>query len=63
MKVIERYRVMKISISTINRNEVGTLDMNEEASFKTKEEAIEYAYEKGKWDNWVIITHISFDNF
>ena len=63
MKTRERYRVMKISISTIDGSRVGTLNMDEEDSFDTKEEAIKWAFKQDKWGDWMIVTHISFDNF
>ncbi len=54
---------MKISISTIDGSQVGTLNMDEEDSFKTEEEAIEFAYKTDKWGSWHIVPHINFDNF
>ena len=63
MKTRKKYRILKISISTINGSQVGTLNMDEEDSFDTEEEAIKWAFKQDKWGDWMIITHISFDNF
>lgn len=68
MKVIKKYIVVNEKLNKIN--ESVSLDMkigDRDASlysrmFDTEEQAVNWAYQEDKWDGYIILTHISFDN-
>lgn len=54
---------MRFSENVINGDTQGVFDMSKYDEFDTEEEAIDFAFENGKWSTWTIIPLISFDNF
>lgn len=70
MKVIKKYTAIRLN-TLRNKDEVNVSleypDVKEfyygdELFHDTEEKAIEYASKKGRWDNWLIVPVISFDN-
>lgn len=74
MKVIKKYTAIKLGEKTIDDTQIPTFEYGDiEVSYYSKEypkkefdsegEAIQYAYDSGKYENWLIVPIIKFDNF
>lgn len=76
MKVIKKWTAIQISSNENTQNEEKVVNLSygsiggpyysreyPKEIFDTEEEAIEYAYKKDKWLNWIILPIIYFDNF
>lgn len=71
MKAIKKYTAIKLGTErtrdTVNLSleypDVIEFYYGDELFHNTEEEAIEYAFNKGRWENWLIVPVISFDNY
>lgn len=74
MKVIKKYTAIQIGTETVNDTvkvclEYGNIEGPHysreypEQEFDTEEEAVEYAYKHGKYNTWMIVPIIQFNNF
>jgi hypothetical protein len=73
MKVIKKYTAIQVHTKTVDDTVKVDLKYGDmsgpyysrsspEQTFDTEEEAIAWAYEFGKWEDWLIVPLIRFDN-